>query len=70
LSTLRLFIPLCHLKPLPLVRPILEIDVIKLENKFVNGYSEGDRVLCGLVFDSEGKMEDVTSLIIEEWDAH
>lgn len=44
LSKLRLFIPLCHLKPLPLVRLVLEIDVMKLENKFVNGYGEGDRV--------------------------
>ena len=27
------------------MRPILEIDVQLLENEFVNGYREGDRVL-------------------------
>lgn len=38
-------IPLCHLKCLPLVRPINEVDISRLENEFVIGYRDGDRAL-------------------------
>lgn len=44
-SKLRISIPLCHLFLLPLLRPILEVDVQLLENEFINGYREGDKVL-------------------------
>jgi hypothetical protein len=44
-SKSRISIPLCHLFLLPLVRLILEVVVQLLENEFVNGYREGDRVL-------------------------
>jgi hypothetical protein len=41
----RFSIPLCRLRCLPLVRPIIETDVSRLENEFVMGYRDGDRAL-------------------------
>ena len=41
----RFSIPLCRLHTLLLVRPINEVDVQRLENKFVTGYRDSDRVL-------------------------
>ena len=38
-------IPLCRLRCLPLVRPINDVDVARLENEFVIGYRDGDRAL-------------------------
>ena len=38
-------IPLCRLRCLPLVRPINEVDVGRLENEFVMGYRDGDRAM-------------------------
>ena len=49
---------------------VLEIDVMKLENVFVNGYPEEDRVLYVSMFDSEDGMEDVPSLNTKEWNVH
>ena len=46
----RLSIPLCRLRVLPLVRPISEVEVQRLECEFVMGYREGDRVLYVSVF--------------------
>jgi hypothetical protein len=50
---------LCPLIPLPIVRPILEIDVQLLENEFVNGYKEGDRVLYVSPYDKDGNTMDI-----------
>lgn len=33
-----LSVPICHLVSLPLIRPILEVDVQLLENELVNGF--------------------------------
>ena len=41
----RFSIPLCRLRVLPLVRPINETEVERLECEFVMGYQEGDRVM-------------------------
>ena len=41
----RLPIPLCHLRCLPLVRPIHDVDVARLENEFVMGYRNNDRAM-------------------------
>lgn len=41
ISKSRLSVPLCGLKLLPLVRPILEIHILKFENGFVDGNYEG-----------------------------
>ena len=45
-SKSRFSIPLCHLRVLPLVRPISEVEVQRLECEFVMGYREGDRIMC------------------------
>ena len=44
-SKSRFSIPLCHLRVLPFVRPISEVEVQRLECEFVMGYREGDRVM-------------------------
>ena len=36
---------ICWLRFLPLVRPMNKVDVQRLENEFVIGYRDGDRVL-------------------------
>jgi hypothetical protein len=41
----RFSIPLCRLQCLPLVRPISEVDVARLQNEFVMGYRDGDRTM-------------------------
>jgi hypothetical protein len=41
----RFSIPLCRLQCLPLVRPINEVEVARLQNKFVMGYRDGDRAM-------------------------
>jgi hypothetical protein len=38
-------IPLCCLRCLPLVRPINDVDVARLENVFVMGHRDGDQAL-------------------------
>ena len=45
LNKSRFSIPLCRLQCLPLVRPINEVDVSRLENEFVMGYRDGDSAL-------------------------
>lgn len=67
-SKSRFSIPLCRLIPLPVVRPILEIDVQLLENEFVNGYREGDRVLYVSPYDKDGNTMDIRDA--ETWGEH
>jgi hypothetical protein len=40
-----------------LIRPILKINVIKLESGFVDGNNERVRVLCISMFNDDGEME-------------
>jgi hypothetical protein len=68
LSKSRLSIPICRLEPLPLVRPILEFDVQLLENEFLNGYREGDRVLYVSIVNDRGKNLCVTKDKMRSWD--
>lgn len=56
----RLRIPLCRLITCPLVRPIIEQDVRKLENDFARGYREGDRVIYVSLYDKAQKTTPVT----------
>lgn len=57
---------LCHLLPLPLVRPILKLDVQLLDNKFVNAYHEGGIVLYVSIMEDKGRMHEVTQSIYDE----
>jgi hypothetical protein len=68
LSKSCLSISLCRLEPLPLVRPILEFDVQLLENEFLNGYREGDRVLYVSIFNDRGDNLCVTEDKVNSWD--
>ena len=56
----RLCIPLCRLITCPLVRPIIEQDVRKLENDFVRGYRVGDRVIYVSLYDAQDMETPVT----------
>ena len=60
LSKFCLFVPICRLESLPLVRPILEFDVQLLENEFLNVYREGDRVLYVSIVNDRGESLCVT----------
>ena len=64
----RLFIPLCRMLPLPVVRPFLKNDVSQLATHFMSdGYMEG----CGFFYvaleDNHGHTNDVTSAVIANW---
>ncbi len=66
----RVLIPLCRLIPLPLVRPILEQDVKKLEAEFIHGYRSGDRPLYVSVFNDTGLDVNVTPQVTSTWSSH
>ena len=55
------------LEPLPLVRPILEIDIQLLENEFVSWYREGDRVLYVPVMNNLRVSSMVTEEMLKTW---
>ena len=63
----RFRIPLCRLRTLPLVRPINEVDVQRLENEFVTGYRDGDRVLYVSIYNNKEETFDVTSDMFNSW---
>ena len=63
----RFSIPLCRLRTLPLVRPINEVDVQRLENEFVTGYCDGDRVLYVSIYNDRAETLDVTSNMYDSW---
>ena len=63
----RFSIPLCRLRTLPLVRPINEVDVQWLENEFVMGYRDGDRVLYVSIYNDRAETLDVTSDMYDSW---
>ena len=60
-------IPLCRLRTLPLVRPINKVDVQRLENEFVTGYRDGDRVLYVAMYNDKAETLDVTSDMYDSW---
>ena len=67
-SKSRLFISICCLKPLGLVRPILEFDVQLLENEFLNRYREGDCVLYVSIVNDRRENLCVTQDKLSSWD--
>ena len=60
-------IPLCCLRCLPFVRPINEIDVSRLGNKFVMGYRDGDRALYVSPYNNLDKVLYVSNDIMASW---
>ena len=52
---------------LPLVRPINEVDVQRLENEFATGYRDGDWVLYVSIYNNKVESLDVSSDIFDSW---
>ena len=69
-SKSRFAIPLCRLQYLLLVRPISEVNVQRLENDFVMGYRDGDRVLYVSAYNGEDVVLTVTEDICDSWSSH
>ena len=61
---------LCRLQCLPLVRPIREVNVERLQNDFVMGYWDGDRVLYVSAYNGEDVVSTVTEDICDSWSCH
>jgi len=61
-------VPLCCFLLLPLARPTFEPEVQLLENEFVNGYRDGDKVLYVLNMDDKGRVHKVMHKIYDDWD--
>ena len=56
-SNFRLFIPLCRIVPMPIVRHVLKCNITKLEADFFNGYRDDDRVFYISTTDSKGDFQ-------------
>jgi len=52
-------IPLCRLVQMPMVRPALKYDLIKLEQQYVHGYLEGLAVFYVSITNEQGEEESV-----------
>ena len=63
----RFSIPLCRLQCLPLVRPINDVDVSRLENEFVMGYRDGDRALYVSPYNNLDELLLVSDNIMASW---
>ena len=61
---------LCQLPTLPLVCPINEVDVQRLENEFVNGYRDSDRVLYITLYNNHKDSLAISNDIKDSWDDH
>ena len=63
----RFSIPLCRLQCLPLVRPISEVDVSRLQNEFVMGYRDGDRAMYVSPYNNLDEVLHVSEDIRASW---
>ena len=63
----RFSIPLCYLRCLPLVRPINDVDVSRLENEFVMGYRDGDRAMYVSIYHNLDEVFHVSDDIKSSW---
>ena len=64
----RLFIPLCRMMPLPVVRPFLKNDVSQLATHFMmDGYMEGNGFFYVALQDNHGHTNDVTPTVLSKW---
>ena len=66
----RFSIPLCRLRCLPLVRPISEVDVSRLENEFVMGYRDGDRAMYVSIHNNLDEVLQVSDDIRASWNSY
>ena len=70
LAKSRFSIPLCRLRCLPLVRPVSEVDVSRLENEFVMGYRDGNRAMYVSPYNNLDEVLQVSDDIRESWDPY
>ena len=64
----RLFIPLCHMMRLPVVRPYLKNDVSQLATHFMfDGYMEGNGFFYVALEDNHGHTNDVIPTVVAKW---
>jgi hypothetical protein len=64
------YVPLCRMVALPKVRPVQEVDVCALQKQFEGGYIDGDRAFYISLYDDTENTQDVSSEIVDSWDAH
>lgn len=63
----RFSIPLCRMIAMPMVRPTLQSDLMKLEQEFVHGYREGAAVFYVSLTNEDGKTQEVTDDMMASW---
>jgi hypothetical protein len=63
----RHMIPLCRLVVMPMVRPTLQCDLVKLEQEFVHGYREGACVFYVSLTNEQGVGEHMSSKDRSDW---
>ncbi len=63
----RLQIPLCRLVPMPMVRPTLSSDLVKLEQEFVNGYRDGAVVFYVTTTNEAGESSKFSEQEMDGW---
>ena len=66
----QLLIPLCRMVALPLVRPVLQSDIRRLEQDFWSGYQGGDRCFYVSTTNDQGTSMDVTDDVTATWNEH
>ena len=64
----RLYILLCRLIAMPMVRPTLACDITKLEQEFAGGYRDGEAVFYISTTNEDGQSEEFTDEEMRRWD--
>jgi hypothetical protein len=67
ISSSRFSIPLCRMLAMPMVRPTLASDLVKLEQEFVHGYREGASVFYVTTTNEDGKTQEVLEADKASW---
>ena len=63
----RIDIPLCRMQPMPIVRPMMQCDLSKLEEEFSHGYREGASVFYVSITDEGGRTREVSAADKARW---
>ena len=63
-----LYIPLCRLVAMPMVRPTLACNITKLEQEFAEGYRDGVAVFYVFTTNEEGQSEEFNDEEMSKWD--
>ena len=66
-SSSRFDIPLCRMQAMPMVRPMMQCDLSKLEEEFAHGYREGASVFYVTTTDEGGKTKEVSEADKARW---